>query len=325
MLNPATIRAMKTIRSIAELERIGIIRRLDSDLSDVERHFSTAVSGAMIQQIDLADPKDPVYRQFIPSADERNIAADDLHDPIGDATYSPVKGLVHRHADRCLLMPVNVCAVYCRFCFRRELIGPGAAAMTPDELEAAFSYIEQHTEIWEVILTGGDPLMMKPASLEKIIKRLSAIAHVKILRVHTRIPVVEPSRITDAMLAVLSVHRPTYLVLHANHAREFSDEAKTACERVIDAGVPMLSQSVLLRDVNDSLEALSDLMKLFVSLRIKPYYLHQMDKARGTKHFDVPIEKGQALMKALREAYSGLCQPTYVVDAQEGHTGKLPL
>ncbi len=294
-------------------------------LQPVMDAFNLSISAEMADIMSNPQQSSGVTAQFLPSVQELNIAADELTDPIGDVSHSPVAGVVHRHRDRCLLMPVKVCAVYCRFCFRREKIGPGNAAMTPDQLDKAYDYIADHPEIWEVILTGGDPLMLKPKSLQAIIQRLHGIPHVKIIRLHTRIPVVDSQRINDDMLAVLSSVKPIYMVLHVNHVNEFHDKARLACQRLVDAGVVMLSQSVLLKDINDNIDSLEQLMRLLVELRIKPYYIHQLDKARGTGHFRVAPECGVQLMQQLRQRISGLCQPTYVVDTPGGDGGKTPL
>jgi lysine 2,3-aminomutase len=234
--------------------------------------------------------------------------------------------LVHRYPDRVLLKLIAICPVYCRFCFRREMIGPGHAPhLSPEALDEALAYIAQHEEIFEVILTGGDPLLLSPRRLDSLIERLAAIEHVKILRIHTRVPVAEPSLISDALVACLRVARQTvYVALHANHPRELTKDVQQACAKLIDAGIPMVSQSVLLRGVNDDVEVLADLMRSFVALRIKPYYLHHPDLAPGTGHFRLSIEEGQALVRQLRGRLSGLCQPHYVLDIPGGY-GKVPI
>jgi lysine 2,3-aminomutase len=233
---------------------------------------------------------------------------------------------VHRYPDRVLLKLVHVCPVYCRFCFRREMVGPGRRkTLSGAALEAALDYIRAHPDIWEVILTGGDPLILSPRRLHEIMGRLAAIEHVKVVRVHTRIPTVEPGRITPALVAALQVPgKATYVVLHANHPRELSARARAACARLVDAGIPMLSQSVLLRGVNDDELTLGALMRALVECRIKPYYLHHGDLAPGTAHLRTTIAHGQSLMRALHGRLSGLCQPTYVLDIPGGH-GKAPV
>jgi lysine 2,3-aminomutase len=246
-------------------------------------------------------------------------------DPIGDDAHSPVSGIVHRYPDRVLFKLVHVCAVYCRFCFRREMIGPGkATALTQGAYDNALAYIRAHSEIWEVILTGGDPLMLSPRRLGEIMADLAAIDHVRIIRIHTRVPVAEPARISGEMVAALKVRgATTWVALHANHVRELTSKARAACAAIVDAGIPMVSQSVLLRGVNDDAATLEALMRGFVECRIKPYYLHHGDLAPGTSHLRTTLEQGQAIMRALQGRVSGLCQPDYVVDIPGGH-GKAP-
>jgi lysine 2,3-aminomutase len=232
---------------------------------------------------------------------------------------------VHRYPDRVLFKLVHVCAVYCRFCFRREMVGPGkGTGLSPGAYDNALAYIRAHSEIWEVILTGGDPLMLSPRRLAEIMADIAAIDHVRIIRIHTRVPVVDPPRIGREMIAALKVKgATTWVALHANHARELTDKARIACAGIIDAGIPMISQSVLLRGVNDNAAALEALMRAFVECRIKPYYLHHGDLAPGTSHLRTTLAHGQELMRALRGRVSGLCQPDYVLDIPGGH-GKAP-
>jgi lysine 2,3-aminomutase len=233
---------------------------------------------------------------------------------------------VHRYPDRVLFKLVHVCAVYCRFCFRREMVGPGKATALPEDAYAgALDYIRAHPKIWEVILTGGDPLMLSPRRLAQVMADLAAIEHVRIIRLHTRVPVAAPARVTAAAVSALKVKgATTWVALHANHAREFTESARAACAAIVDAGIPMVSQSVLLRRVNDSAEALEALMRAFVECRIKPYYLHHGDLAPGTAHLRTTLAQGRQLMRALRGRVSGLCQPEYVLDIPGGH-GKSPV
>ena len=206
------------------------------------------------------------------------------------------------------------------------MVGPGkATALSQDAYDWAINYIRAHSEIWEVILTGGDPLMLSPRRLAEIMADIAAIDHVRIIRIHTRVPVADPARISREMIAALKVEgATTWVALHANHARELTDRARAACAGIIDAGIPMVSQSVLLRGVNDNAEALEALMRAFVECRIKPYYLHHGDLAPGTSHLRTTLQHGQELMRALRGRLSGLCQPDYVLDIPGGH-GKAPV
>ena len=295
-------------------------------LERVAARYAVAITPAMAELIDPADPADPMARQFVPSADELEIRPGEVADPIGDAAHSPVRGIVHRYPDRVLLKAVGVCAVYCRFCFRRESVGPdGADTLSAAELDAALAYIRGRPEIWEVILSGGDPLVMSPRRLGEIADALGAIGHVKIVRVHTRVPVVDPGRVTAALVDALGRSRKTtWIVLHANHARELTPAARAACARFVEAGMPMLSQSVLLRGVNDDPAALEALLRALVETRVKPYYLHHGDLAPGTSSFRTTLRDGQDLVRGLRGRVSGLCQPAYVLDIPGGH-GKAPV
>jgi lysine 2,3-aminomutase len=296
-----------------------------ADLERVAARYAVAITPAMAELIDPADPHDPIARQFVPDLAELDVRPDESADPIGDDAHSPVEGLVHRYPDRVLFKLVHVCAVYCRFCFRREMIGPGKpSALSANALSAALGYVAAHPEIWEVILSGGDPLVLSPRRLAAVMQRLGAIAHVKIVRVHTRVPAVDPARVTPALVRALKASgKTTYVVLHANHARELTAAARAACARLVDAGVPMLAQSVLLAGVNDDAETLGALMRALVECRIKPYYLHQLDPAPGTAHFRTAVAHGQDLMRALRTRFSGLCQPSYVIDTPG--KGKVPV
>lgn len=271
--------------------------------------------------IDPDDPDDPVARQFVFDPREVEATAAERGDPIGDAAHSPLPGIVHRYRDRVLLTPVMTCPAYCRFCFRREAVGEGA--LGEDALEDALAYIRDREEIWEVILSGGDPLILSPRRLSRILAALDAIPHVETIRIHSRVPVADPERITGALVAALDVDTPVWVVLHCNHARELVPEARAACARLVRAGIPMLSQTVLLRGVNDDAATLDVLFRALVRCRVKPYYLHHADLARGTGHFRTTLAEGRALAAALRGSLSGLALPTYVLDIPGGH-GKVP-
>jgi lysine 2,3-aminomutase len=315
-----------TIRLPSELVAAGFAPPENlADLARVAERYAVAITPAIAGLIDRADPGDPIARQFVPNIAELTSTPDERADPIGDHAHSPVEGIVHRYPDRVLLKLVNVCAVYCRFCFRREMVGPGRKALPAQQLDAALRYIAAHPEIWEVILTGGDPLVLSARRLGAVIRGIAAIDHVKIIRLHTRLPVVSPEKITPALVRALkATGATTYVALHANHPRELTPQVRAAVARIVDAGIPMVSQSVLLRGVNDDTQTLEALMRAFVECRIKPYYLHHTDLAPGTSHFRTSIEEGQALMRALRGRVSGLAQPTYVLDIPGGY-GKVPV
>jgi lysine 2,3-aminomutase len=316
------LNAIRPIRSPAELTDAGLVA--PDHLAGIERvaeRYAIAISPAMAALIDRDNPNDPIARQFVPDAAELNVTPEERADPIGDLAHSPVEGIVHRYPDRVLLKAVHICPVYCRFCFRREMVGPqGLGTLSPEALDEAFAYIAGHREIWEVILTGGDPLVLSPRRLTEIMQRLAAIDHVKIIRFHTRVPVVEPERIDEALITALKMSGKTaYVALHANHPRELTPAARAACARLVDSGIVMISQSVLLKGVNDDPDTLAALMRAFVETRVKPYYLHHPDLAPGTSHFRLSIEEGRALVAGLRGRISGLCQPTYILDIPGGH------
>ncbi len=296
------------------------------DLRQVAARYAVAITPAVAELIDPNDPNDPIARQYVPDAAELVSAPGEMADPIGDHPHSPVEGIVHRYPDRVLFKLVHVCAVYCRFCFRREMVGPGKeTALSTDAYCKGLDYIRDHPQIWEVILTGGDPLMLSPRRLREIVADLAAIPHVKIVRIHTRVPVADPVRVTDEVVESLKAAGvTTWVAIHANHPRELGETARLAIARMADAGIPLVSQSVLLRGVNDDAETLAALMRSFVECRIKPYYLHHGDLAPGTAHLRTSIEKGQELMWALRGRVSGLCQPDYVLDIPGGK-GKVPI
>jgi lysine 2,3-aminomutase len=318
--------APKTLRHLSQLAEAGLMPAgKRAALERVAAQYAVAITPAMAGLIDPADPHDPIARQFVPNAAELDRRPEETADPIGDGAHSPVEGVVHRYPDRALLKLTAVCAVYCRFCFRREMIGPDAEPLSAKKLDAALSYIAAHDEIWEVILTGGDPLVLSPRRLKTVVARLAAIEHVKVIRVHTRIPAADPARVTPELANALKAKgKATYVVLHANHPRELTDAAREACALLIDAGIPMLAQSVLIAGVNDDPATLEALMRALVECRIKPYYLHHGDLAPGTAHLRTSIEHGQSLMRQLRGRVSGLCQPSYVLDIPGGH-GKSPI
>ncbi|MBV9538752.1 MAG: lysine-2,3-aminomutase-like protein [Acidisphaera sp.] len=311
----------KTLRTPAELAAAGLIDD-PASVTAVAARYAVAVTPTVRALIARAD--DPIARQFVPDAAELVTAPHERADPIADEALSPVKGIVHRYPDRALLKPLLACPVYCRFCFRREQVGPDGGVLTSAELEAAYGWLAAHPAVSEVILTGGDPLMLSPRRLGEMVRRLSAIPHVATVRVHTRVPLVDPARVDAALAAALRTERAMWLVLHANHAREFTDAGRAALRRIQGEAVPVLGQSVLLRGVNDSAAALEALFRAMIAARVKPYYLHQLDPAPGTARFHVPVEEGRRLLASLRGRISGLAWPTYVLDIPGGY-GKVPI
>ncbi len=318
--------ASKTLKTVPELREAGLISENETlALREVSARYAIAVTPTVASLIDETDPADPIARQFIPTLAEVDHRSEESKDPIGDRTKSPVRGIVHRYRDRVLLKAVAVCPVYCRFCFRREMVGPdNETGLTESELETAIAYIAEHPQIWEVIITGGDPLILSPRRIAELTTRLSDIPHVNVIRWHSRIPVVSPDAITEELTAALASARPAvFVAIHANHARELTKEARAVCGRLTKSGISLVSQTVLLKGVNDDADTLEDLMRSFVEAGVKPYYLHHPDLAPGTGHFRVPIETGQLLMRQLRQRVSGLAMPTYVLDIP-GAFGKVP-
>src|SRR5215813_5778120 len=294
------------------------------EIRRVAQEFAVAMTADMAALIDPAHPADPIAAQFVPSGAELEIAREERTDPIGDERWSPIPGIVHRYPDRVLLKPTALCPVYCRFCFRREVVGKRPAMLARPALERAFDYIRQRPEIWEVIVTGGDPFVLAPRRLAEIVRTLDQIPHLAVIRFHTRVPIVDPCRVGPALVEALAAEKAVYVALHANHPRELTGQVKEALTRLSRVGIPLLSQTVLLRGINDDAAVLEALFRGLVAMRVKPYYLHHADLARGTAHFRTGIAAGQRLVRSLRSRISGLCQPTYVLDIPGGY-GKVPI
>lgn len=316
-------------KSVTDLEQAGLLPGGCSshEYADLAQRYAIGVNAQVEATIaDRADLlADPVGRQYIPSPAELRTRPEELGDPTGDEAHSPVKGIVHRYPDRVLLKISNICAVYCRYCFRREMVGPGQEAFTDADLEEALAYIETNPAIWEVILTGGDPLVLSARRLESVLNRLNRISHVQIVRIHSRVPVADPQRITETVCSVIKDYaKPVFVVVHINHAQEITPEVEAAFAHLRAAGCSLLSQSVLLKGVNDDPAVLEALFRRLITLHVKPYYLHHPDLAPGTGHFRVEIETGRAIMRALQGRLSGICLPRYVLDIPGGF-GKVPV
>lgn len=317
----------RTLRSAADLVEAGLITAEGSeDIAAVGARYAIAITPAMADLINRHDPADPIARQFVPDVRELKTLPQEREDPIGDHQHSPVPGIVHRYNDRVLLKLAHVCPVYCRFCFRREMVGPNLGhALSGEELERALAYVADNPPIWEVIVTGGDPLMLSPRRIAQVTDALADIAHVKIVRWHTRVPVVDPVRITPELIAAMRTRGKRIVVaIHTNHATELTPQAREAIARLDDASFGLLSQTVLLKGVNDNVDTLETLMRTLVSSGVKPYYLHHGDLAPGTAHLRTTIAEGKALMSALRTRLSGIALPTYVLDIPGGY-GKVEI
>jgi lysine 2,3-aminomutase len=314
-----------SLNDVASLLDVGLVDPGDvPQLEKVADNFPVAITPHLGRLIATSDQDDALAAQFVPSVEESTVLPHERDDPIGDDVYEVVKGVTHRYPDRVLLKLTHICRVYCRFCFRREKVGDSQYHLTAEDLSRAIDYIDSDPRIWEVILTGGDPLVLSNRRLANVMDRLAAIEHLGVIRLHSRVPVAEPKRVDRGLLAALKRKKAVFLVVHCNHPRELSEEVCASLGAFVDAGIPVLSQSVLLRGVNDTKEVLEQLMRKLISLRVKPYYLHHPDLAAGTGHFRVSIEHGAQLVGSLRGFVSGLCQPTYVLDIPGGY-GKVPL
>jgi lysine 2,3-aminomutase len=309
------------LRSVPALAGAGLVAAQDiPQLEQVAVRYAIAVTPEMASLIDATPDGDAMARQFIPDMRELESLPAELADPIGDEAHSPVEGVVHRYADRCLLKVIHSCPVYCRFCFRREMVGPGGKALAGGALDEALAYIARTPAITEVILTGGDPFMLSARRAGDITARLAAIPHVTRLRWHTRVPMVDALRVTPAFArALVAEGAATRVAIHANHPREFTPEAKTALALLSEAGVTLLSQSVLLRGVNAAAKTLAALLAAYREAGVSPYYLHHPDLAPGTGHFRLAIAEGLALMAELRRLLPGETLPAYVLDIPGGH------
>lgn len=293
-------------------------------LSEVEYRFAYRVSEEMQKIITRTGNDSPVARQYIPDSRELDIIPEETSDPIGDHPHSPVKGIVHRYKNRALLKITNICAVNCRFCFRKDMLGAADERLSSKDIETAIDYLHDHSEINEVILTGGDPLVLSSRRLTSLFAALGAIKHINIIRIHTRLPVAAPNKMPDLNTLNLPQDKALFMVLHINHADEITKNMLKTCKLLRAAGFTLLSQSVLLKGVNDTHDALNTLFTALIKIGIKPYHLHHPDLVCGTGHFRISFENGMALMKQLQRTLSGIALPTYILDIPGGF-GKVPV
>ena len=283
-----------------------------------------AITPYYLSLIDPDDPYDPVRRQAVPTAAELHQSKADLLDPLHEDADSPAPGLTHRYPDRVLLLITDQCSMYCRHCTRRRFAGQHDAGLPVDQVDVAIEYIRSHPEVRDVLLSGGDALLVSDERLEYIIKELRAIPHVEIVRIGSRTPVVLPQRITPGLCDMLKKYHPIWLNTHFNHPNEITAESAAACARLADAGIPLGNQSVLLAGVNDCVHVMKKLVNELVKIRVRPYYIYQCDLSMGLEHFRTPVSKGIEIIEALRGHTSGFCVPTFVVDAPGGG-GKTPV
>jgi lysine 2,3-aminomutase len=311
-----TTRQLKEILNIPD-------RELD-DIAKCLEKFRMSITPYYASLIDPDNPDCPIRKQCIPSSLELQVRPCDMADPLAETRYSPVENIVHRYPDRVLFLLTDKCAMYCRHCTRRRLVGKHDLTISKESVEKALDYIRKNSAIRDVLLSGGDPLVLSDKKLESIISRLREIPHVEIIRIGTRVPVTLPMRITDDLLRMLRKYHPIWINTHFNHPKEITEASAAACEKIVDAGIPLGNQSVLLRGINDNAETLKELYTRLVKIRVRPYYLYQCDVAEGLSHFRTPVEKGIEIMRNLRGYISGYAVPVFVIDAPNGG-GKIPI
>ncbi len=293
-------------------------------ISEILSKFRMSITPYYLCLIDPDNPNCPIRKQAVPSISEMHISKYDMLDPLAEDTDSPVPGLTHRYPDRVLFLITDMCSMYCRHCTRRRFAGHHDKAMPKSRIDLAIEYIAQHNEVRDVLLSGGDALLVSDDILEDIISRLRSIDHVEIIRIGTRTPVVMPQRITDSLVNMLKKYHPIWLNTHFNHYDEITSESKGAIDRLADAGIPLGNQSVLLKGVNDSVSIMKKLVQRLAYIRVRPYYIYQCDLSLGIEHFRTPVSKGIEIIEGLRGHTSGYCVPTFVVDAPGGG-GKIPV
>ncbi|MDF2376195.1 MAG: KamA family radical SAM protein [Verrucomicrobiales bacterium] len=302
--------------NLSEEERSGVI------LSGTK--LAMAITPHFFNLIDQDDPECPIRRQIIPRIEETWTSPYEMSDPCGEDSHMPVPGLVHRYPDRVLFLVTDRCAAYCRYCTRSRVVSGAGEQELETDYEAAFRYLEEHTEVRDVLLSGGDPLLFSDGKLEKILSRLRQIEHIEFLRIGSRIPVFLPQRITPALCEMLQKYHPLFMSVHVNHPRELTIEVKEGLERLANHGIPLGNQSVFLRGVNDSVEVMKALVQKLLMCRVKPYYLYQLDLIEGSSHLQAPVAKGIEVIEGLRGHTTGYAIPQYVIDAPGGG-GKVPV
>src|SRR5216110_1829675 len=286
--------------------------------------LALAITPFFFNLIDPADELCPIRWQVIPRIEETHIASWEMSDPCGEDSHSPVPGLVHRYHDRVLFLVTDRCAAYCRYCTRSRLVSNATGYDFHPEFDRQIAYIEQHREVRDVLLSGGDPLLFSDEKLENLLSRLRAIPHIEFLRIGTRVPIFLPQRITPELCAVFARHHPLWMSVHVNHPRELTIEVKEALERLANAGIPLGNQSVLLAGVNDDLETMKTLVHKLLICRVRPYYIYQCDLINGSSHLRTSVAKGIEIIEGLRGHTTGYAVPQYVIDAPGGG-GKVPI
>ena len=313
------------IQNLAQLEsRLPLTPEERAGTILAGKKLALGITPHFFNLIDREDPDCPIRRQVVPRIEESTTAPDEMLDPCGEDSNMPVPGLVHRYPDRVLLLVTDRCASYCRYCTRSRVVsGAGEQELTMD-LEGAFAYLEKHPEVRDVLLSGGDPLLLSDSKLDAILTRLRQIPTIEFIRIGTRIPIFLPQRITTELLNVLKKHHPLWMSVHSNHSKELTQEVRLALGRLADAGIPLGNQSVLLKGVNDRADTLKSLFHKLLLCRVRPYYLYQCDLISGSAHLRTTIREGQEIMEQLRGHTTGYAVPTYVVDGPGGG-GKIPI
>ena len=314
-----------SITSLKELEQlIPLTEEEQSGVKHSGNKLAMAITPHFFNLIERDNPNCPIRRQVIPRTEEMHTTKSEMSDPCGEDKYMPVPGLVHRYPDRVLFLVTDRCASYCRYCTRSRIVSGASKQKLETQWEAAFQYLERTPKVRDVLISGGDALLLSDARLEKILSRLHAIPHIQFIRIGTRIPIFLPQRITPNLCAILSKYHPLFISIHANHPRELTAEVKEALERLANAGIPLGNQSVLLKGVNDSIAIQKELSHKLLICRVRPYYLYQCDLIKGSSHLRTSIEKGISIIEGLRGHTSGYAIPQYVIDAPGGG-GKIPI
>jgi lysine 2,3-aminomutase len=313
------------IRDVATLKKVATLsKEEEAGLHECLKHFRMAITPYYAALMDREYSRCPVRLQAIPTAEELKTDISDLDDPLHEDVDSPVPGLTHRYPDRVLFLVTHICSMYCRHCTRRRVVGVTDAHLNKEQIKKAIEYIRDHKEVRDVLISGGDPLVLGEDEIEYVLKEVRAIPHVEMIRIGSRTPVVMPQRITDSLVKILRKYQPFFLNTHFNHPKEITLEAKEACERLADAGIPLGNQSVLLKDVNDCPAIMKKLVHELMMIRVKPYYIYQCDLTKGIAHFRTSVAKGIEIVENLRGHTTGMAVPTFVVDAPGGG-GKIPV
>ena len=313
---------------VTKAEQLKLILNLsDEEIQAIEvskKGMATAITPYFARLMDRNDSNCPIRRQAIPTMDEFNVSPDDLMDPCAEDENSPVHGLVHRYPDRVLLLVSDKCAVYCRYCTRRRLVGSSEKCITDEKLDEAVAYIQATKKVRDVLISGGDPLLLEDDHLESIIAKVRKVPHVEIIRIGTRVPVTLPQRVTESLVLMLKKYHPLWISIHFSHPREITKEVRKACAMLAEVGIPLGSQTVLLRGINDRPVVMKRLMHELLKIRVRPYYIYQCDLAMGTEHFRTPIAVGINIIEKLRGHTTGYAVPSFVIDAPGGG-GKIPV